>query len=83
MIDKRNEQWAKTRKMGMFSYIVRYGWLMFGGVFFVVSLVSQLLQGADWSVSLIAGRILLGIAAGTIYGWVSWKMNENRFQRDS
>ncbi|WP_176791344.1 hypothetical protein [Thalassobacillus cyri] len=77
--DRRKSKWEKTRQAGKGKYIALYGLLGFGGVFVLVSLLFQAFREDSITFDYVVQRIVIGLIAGALYGWVSWRSNEKRY----
>ncbi|WP_112181565.1 MULTISPECIES: hypothetical protein [Paraliobacillus] len=73
------QRWEKIRKMGKWKYILLYGVLLGGILFFLISL------GLDYfsndTFEMLSYYILNSVIFGLMYGVLSWLFNEIRYRK--
>ena len=80
--------WEKIRAGGLGRFLLRYGLLLSGGLFFIVPLVMTIVDWLrspgrrieDLVVRLLAAAVVC-LAAGLVNGLVTWWMEEGIYQR--
>jgi ABC-type nickel/cobalt efflux system permease component RcnA len=77
------ERWARTRRQGRASYIVRVGILRFGLVYASAFLLTHLFfvwRGAQWNAAEQLVRFMVSaFVMGMLVGWWMWRSMERRF----
>lgn len=79
------KRWELIRKEGQLKYVLKYGimrWtLMTSGIYFLVILVSaKLVMTLDMIIAMLP-TIGLFVLLGILFGLVTWKLSENRYEK--
>ena len=83
MTDKQRASWERKRQQGVFVYILRDGFLFFGGLMFIGTLaIAHFFIHQPINSNLILDKALGSVFAGFLYGLFTGIINESIYNRE-
>ena len=83
MRNRQRLKWEKRRKQGKRSFLVYRGALRWGGIMFVLTMITNVLarhMKVEWR--LVVSLLIACPFAGYLWARCIWHVNERRFQGD-
>ena len=81
MHNRQRKAWEKKRRLGKRSFVVYRGVLRWGGIMFVLTMITNVFarhMKLDWR--LVVSLLIACSFAGYVWARCVWHVNENRFQ---
>ncbi len=82
MTEKQCLRWEKDRKRGQLFYILVWGILFFGGVMLIFDVCLGVFDKHKPLLSSVDSfQAVVDIVVGVLFGWLTWRSNENRYRK--